>query len=73
MERDDRDLGGLTCVFDSDGEDTSFRKYDGMKCEVIDRDDEDLTTGMGTMWWIRLENGIELRAFSFELKPIEEE
>lgn len=70
MKRDNRKLLGQTCIFESGGEDTSYQRYDGMKCDVLDRDNEDESNEMGTMWWIRLENGVELRAFSFELKPV---
>lgn len=73
MVRDERNLEGKTCIFNTYGTDSEWKNHDGEKCKVKMRkseteyDFEDI----GTMWEIELEDGSELDAFSDELEEYE--
>ena len=74
MVRDERNLEGKTCIFDTHGMDSEWKNHDGEKCKVKNRmsemkyDFEDI----GTMWEIELEDGNELDAFPDELEECED-
>lgn len=73
MVRDERNLEGKTCIFNTHGMDSEWKSHDGEKCKVKMRkpeheyDAEDI----GTMWEIELEDGNELDAFPDELEECE--
>jgi hypothetical protein len=73
MVRDERNLEGKTCIFNTHGMDSEWKSYDGEKCKVKMRKPETEYDfdDIGTMWKIELEDGSELDAFSDELEECE--
>ncbi len=73
MVRDERNLEGKICVFNTHGMDSEWKIHDGEKCTVKKRKSEDEYDyeDIGTMWEIKLDNGKELDAFPDELEECE--
>jgi hypothetical protein len=72
MERDKRNLIGKICIFDTQGLDSKWKKYDKQKCTVINRfvESEYDFEEVGTIWKIIFEDGIECDAFADELTEV---
>lgn len=72
MVKDERNLEGKTCIFDTHGTDSEWKSHDGERCTVKKRKDENKydAADIGTMWEIELEDGNELDAFPDELEEI---
>ena len=70
--RDDRELVGKSCVFDTNKTDSNLQMYDGQRCSVIQRLDEKSYdfNEVGTMWLIRMDDGEEIEAFADEVKAV---
>lgn len=73
MERDNRKLAGTICIFNTHGQDSDLKKYDGMQCQVVKRIDEteyDFEE-VGTMWSISMIcDDYKTEAFTDELEQI---
>jgi hypothetical protein len=70
---DERDLIGEICVFNTDGQDSEYKIYDGEKCIVKKRVDESTYdfADVGTMYEIKFKgehDGSEAEAFADELE-----
>lgn len=73
MVRDERNLEGKTCIFDTHGTDSEWKSHDGEQCKVKKRKSEEEydAEDIGTMWEIELMDGSELDAFPDELEECE--
>lgn len=73
MVRDERNLEGKICIFDTHGTDSEWKIHDGEQCKVKIRKSEDEYDfeDIGTMWEIELMDGSELDAFADELEECE--
>lgn len=72
MERDNRELEGRTCLFDTKGTDSELTAYDKQFCLVLNRIDEQTYDfeDVGTMWRVELLNGKKTDAFADELELV---
>ena len=73
MVRDERNLEGKICIFDTHGMDSEWKIHDEEQCKVKNRKSEDEYDfeDVGTMWEIELMDGSELDAFADELEECE--
>lgn len=73
MVRDERNLEGKTCIFNTHGMDSQLKIHDGKHCVVKSRMPEDKYdfTDIGTIWKIELENEEQIEAFADEIEEIQ--
>lgn len=66
---DQRDLTGKTCIFNTNGNDSKWRCYDGQLCFVIKRkcESEYDIQDVGTIWEIQFVDNQKIDAFADEL------
>jgi len=71
-KRDERDLIGKECEFNTHGEDNELMVFDGSICNVAKRVNEDEYDfdEIGTMWDVQLIDGTIVSAFADELTYI---
>ena len=76
-KRDERDLKGKICIFNTNGMDSELKIYDRELCIVKDRIDEDTYDfeDVGTMYNVRLigeHRDIEIEVFADEIEGLQE-